>query len=469
MSPALARVARGGETPMSDPLFQQVRSASPELHWPPLLRGPEAVLESLLHQLDASQWQSAREIQHRQHTQLCQLAQYASRHSRVFRQRLQGAGLTVADLASPENFRRLPPLSRRDLQRGDAHCHDAPAHHHPVREFRTSGSTGEPVVVRRTAVNQLFWHALTMREYFWHERDFSYRFSAIRPFIESYRLQDDWGAPASLLFTTGPSQLIPIGLPIAEIASLLQSFAPQVLLLYPNVLSALLDHLESASQNLAGLRFIRSISETLDPALRQRASALTGAHIVENYSSQEVGIIAVQCPQGPGLHVMSESLIVEIVDDAGTPVSQGQTGRVVLTDLHNFATPLIRYVIGDYAQAGAPCACGRGLPVLDSILGRERNLVLMPDGARHWPRGGFARLRAVAPVTQYQFVQTGRETIEVRLVVERPLSAGQKADLTALIQSALGYPFALSFVIVEGQIQKGPRGKFEEFVCAVPL
>ncbi|HSZ74758.1 MAG TPA: hypothetical protein VK779_08055, partial [Rhizomicrobium sp.] len=141
-------------------------------------------------------------------------------------------------------------------------------------------------------------------------------------------------------------------------------------------------------------------------------------------------------------------------------------GRVVLSDLHNFATPMIRYDIGDYAEVGGPCPCGRGLPTLKRVLGRERNLILMPDGTRHWPLVGFARFRDVAPIVQYQFIQQSREEIEVRLVAETPLSAEQEANLKSVIQEALGHPFALRFTYFEGQIPRAANGKFEEFVCA---
>ena len=57
---------------------------------------------------------------------------------------------------------------------------------------------------------------------------------------------------------------------------------------------------------------------------------------------------------------MAENLIVEIVDDKGAPCASGEIGRVIVTDLHNFATPLMRYDIGDYAEVAAPCLCGGG-------------------------------------------------------------------------------------------------------------
>jgi phenylacetate-coenzyme A ligase PaaK-like adenylate-forming protein len=62
---------------------------------------------------------------------------------------------------------------------------------------------------------------------------------------------------------------------------------------------------------------------------------------------------------------------VEVLDEEGRPCAPGETGRVVATSLNNFAMPLIRYETGDTAEVGAPCPCGRGLPVLTRIMGRD--------------------------------------------------------------------------------------------------
>ena len=99
------------------------------------------------------------------------------------------------------------------------------------------------------------------------------------------------------------------------------------------------------------------------------------------YSSQEVGYIALECPTGESYHVQAENVLVEVLDDQDRPCSPGDVGRVVVTALHNFATPLLRYDIGDYAEVGAPCPCGRGLPALRRIMGRQRNMALLPTAA----------------------------------------------------------------------------------------
>jgi phenylacetate-CoA ligase len=165
--------------------------------------------------------------------------------------------------------------------------------------------------------------------------------------------------------------------------------------------------------------------------------------------------------------MMAENLLVEVLNGDGTACREGETGRVVATDLRNFATPLVRYDIGDLAEVGPACPCGRGLPTLSRIVGRERNLVLMPDGTRHWPILGYRSFREIAPLMQYQFIQDGRETIELRLVTARPLSPGEEAGLTACVQKNLGFPFEVRFTYFSNRLPVSANGKFEEFVCRV--
>lgn len=185
---------------------------------------------------------------------------------------------------------------------------------------------------------------------------------------------------------------------------------------------------------------------------------------VQHASSQEVGIIAIQCPDSSLYHTMAENLIVEIVREDGSRCEVGETGRVVITDLSNLATPLLRYDIGDYAELGPLCPCGRGLSTLKRIHGRRRNMVTLPDGRRHWPLVGFQKYRDIAPVLQYQLIQDAADHIEVRLLTERPLAAIEQERLGEVIRTALGHAFALSFVYFEKEIPRGKNGKYEEFI-----
>jgi len=239
---------------------------------------------------------------------------------------------------------------------------------------------------------------MTMRELLWHRADFSGRFTASRATVGQYVEHDSWGEPAAVLFRTGRLQGIPIIASIDNHAEWIAAFEPQVLLIYPNMLEALARHCAARGVTFAGLKVILTVGETLRPEVRALARATFGATVADSYSSQEIGTIALQCPDSDLYHVMSESVIVEVLHDDGRACREGETGRVVATDLQNFATPMVRYDIGDYAEVAGPCPCGPRLPTLKRILGRERNLILMPDGSRHWPLVGFSRFRDVAPV-----------------------------------------------------------------------
>ncbi|MBS0274102.1 MAG: phenylacetate--CoA ligase family protein [Proteobacteria bacterium] len=415
--------------------------------------------------LEATQWQSHKEIEALQYRKLAVLARHSAAHSAQFRTRLHAANLTAQDLASPDGLARLPLLSRRELQRAkDLFCTETPSAHLPTYETRTSGSTGEPVLVRRTAYSQIDWLSTTMREHLWHERDFLSPFCAIRANISKLIRLENWGAPAALLRKTGPALGIPIVTDIATQTALICEFKPQTLLIYPSNLAALVQHCADHNIAIPSLKKIITIGETSSPDIRTRAEIAFGADVSDMYSSQEAGNIALQCGQSDLYHVMAENLIVEIVDEHGVAAGEGETGRVVLTDLNNFATPLIRYDIGDYAESGPACSCGRGLPTLKRILGRERNLIRMPDGSRHWPLVGFHKFREIAPILQYQMIQPDREHIELRIVAERPLTIEEKSKLVAHVQTSLGHPFLLTVSCFDGKIPTAASGKFEEFV-----
>jgi phenylacetate-CoA ligase len=451
---------------VTDPTFPSIRSDLPGIVWPPVSQGQAAVLAALMRQLDDTQWMDTASLTAMQFRQLGQVAAHCARQSPHFQGRLRRAGLEPRDLLTPEGLQRLPVLTRRDLQSGEnVFCAELPTGHAPVFDARTSGSTGEPVAVRRTSVSHLDWLAMTLREHLWHKRDFRGRLCAIRANISAPGSLANWGAPASLLFDTGPSIGIPISTDIASQIRLIADFAPDNLLVYPNNLKAIMQECTARGISLPGLRHIRSIGETLSPHLREEAAAFFHARVADCYSSQEVGYLACECPDAPLYHVMAETVIVEVLDENAAPCREGQVGRVVVTDLHNFATPLIRYDIGDYAEVGPPCPCGRGLPTLKRILGRERNLVLLPDGTRHWPLVGYAKYREIAPVNQFQLVQEDRDNVVVRLVTERPLTSGEEDALGSHIQESLGFAFALRFVYFDGRIPAGPMGKFEEFIC----
>jgi phenylacetate-CoA ligase len=435
--------------------------------WPPLALDENAVLTALLAQLDATQFLTEAELEANQACQLALVSEHHKAHTPSFTARLRAA--KVSYLNSLERLRQIEPMSRRDVQAvGDQFfARHVPRHHLPLGTAKTSGATGEPVTVRKTSVNRLFWAAFTLRDHLWNERNFGLRMSSIRANISKYVDAKDWGAPVANLFKTGEAQGIPITADIREQLRLLRRFRPELLIVYPNNLAAFAAVWEKDGFDLTTLRHVKTIGETVHAGLRQRIKATTGHEIEDNYSSQEAGTIAIQCPASGLYHIMSEALIVEVLNEQGDPCKEGEIGRVVVSDLLNLATPLIRYDIGDYAETGPPCSCGRGLPTLKRIWGRERNLVRLPDGSRNWPLVGFHLFDSVAPVRQYQFVQHAINEIEFKVVTDHAITREQEEGLIRIAQQALRHPFKITVVQSRDRLPLAKNGKFEEFVCRV--
>jgi len=210
------------------------------------------------------------------------------------------------------------------------------------------------------------------------------------------------------------------------------------------------------------MRELRSMSEILRPEVRTVCRDVWGTEIKDMYSTEETGYIALQSPLSEQLLVQAETIYVEILDRDLRPCAPGETGQVVVTPLHNFAMPLIRYAIGDLAIAGGEAACGRGLPVLEKVLGRTRNLIRMPDGSTLFPDFQDILL-GLGHVRQFQIVQKTTGMMEMKLVARCPLSTAEESGLRQWMQQRFKYPFQVEFTYVE-EIPRTPGGKYLDFV-----
>lgn len=442
-----------------------MKSSLPELAWPPLPSGPAASMLAMLRYLDESQWWDADRLIESQLRQAERLVAHAIVSSPFSADRL--ARFAGSGPITMERWRELPLLTRADIQEaGDLlHCRQSPIEHGEIFSTTTSGSTGQPVTTQGTGLTQFFYNVLTLRDHHWHKRSVEGTHAIIRVLdfpAEGGVDRPDWGGPFNQIYTTGQSSLISLLVDVSKQAEWLKRVNPHYLLTYPSNLKALLEIFAHEGAVLTNLQQVRTIGETLAPEVTEACRNVWNVPLVDLYSSQEVGYIAMQCPDGDCYHAQSENLLVEILDESGNPCTPGQVGQVVVTALHNFATPLVRYAIGDYAEAGEPCLCGRGLPSLRRILGRRRNLLTLPTGERFWPIFGTRTFRDISPsIRQYQVIQSEIDRLEVRLITDELLSDDIERKLRELVVRTVGYPFNVDFVYPR-EI-KIVAGKHEEF------
>jgi phenylacetate-CoA ligase len=447
-------------------------SSVPGIVWPALPGGTTGLLLATLYQLETSQYLPAEELRARQFRQLAPLVAHALKTVPYYRTAWTSAGVALEEPITPARWARLPILTRRQAQEAGATLRSdaVPSAHGNVASATTTGSTGMPLTVSKTALTQFFWDVFTLREERWHGRDLSAKLAAIRNddrrpagHVGLYESRfSDWGPPVASTYPTGPASMLDIRSSLAEQVEWLRREAPAYLLTFGLNLLFLARYCREHAIALPSLRGVRSSGEVLAEGTREACRAAWGVDVVDVYSAVEAGYIALQCPAAETYHVQAENALVEILDGDGRPCAPGEVGRVIVTPLHNYATPLIRYEIGDFAEVGAPCPCGRSLPTLTRILGRTREMLLLPSGEERFPYFLKKVLAQFGAIIQHQIVQRSRDHLEVVLAARAPLAVAEEERLRHAIRDGFGHPFRVTFTYCE-EIPRAANGKYQEF------
>ena len=141
-----------------------------------------------------------------------------------------------------------------------------------------------------------------------------------------------------------------------------------------------------------------------------------------------------------------ENLIVEVVDDKGAPVGPGEVGRILVTDLHNYGMPFIRYEIGDMARVSErQCSCGRGLLLLDDIVGRSLDVIRTPEG-KAVPGEFFPHLMKDFPaISRFQVVQKELWAITIKYQVVANLDSDTRQKIINEVENVVGSDMRIIF------------------------
>lgn len=372
--------------------------------------------------LERSQFRPPEELEALQIGKLRRLLVYAATRSPFYRRRFDAAGFDPARLRSLDDLERLPLLSREEAQRSQAEM-VVPGIR--LLEKSTSGTTGQPFRFRYSPDSEVWRQATKLRAYGWAGA------------VPGARTVHFWG-PAAV--PPDRKKALKIALDRALRRELYLDCARQgeadlraAVDALRRLRPACLVGFTQATVQLGrfilrhGLRSwppMRVIcgAERLFPQDRPVLEAAFGApgSVFETYGCREFMLIASECEAHQGLHLSMENLVVEIVDERGRRLPDGEVGQVVVTDLHNFGMPLIRYVTSDLAAAmpsSARCACGRGLRRLSHLEGRQQDLLRGRDG-RGIPGLVFNAVIAGlgGKVDQFQAVQRRDGRIDLLLV-----------------------------------------------------
>ena len=358
-------------------MFSTPISDCPGIAWPAVPPRPGAMRLGLLAQIEAAQWLPREAMLNRQMHQLSGLLRHVWKAVPYYRERLEEAGLVPDRPLRYGNWLNLRPLTRQDVQAaGDRLVSSSlPKEHGRVNTSFTSGSTGQPVKVLGTDVTALFWDVMTLREHLWQERDFSRKMAAIRRIPGGEAAYPQGPDPTGTVGSAGNGLCLRRTGPIHGCLGDRDQPGParrSGCNVRRSGLSARLSH---EPRRIPGPNYCIRPWRKAYKTSRQCISASVSCcvpHVRE--SCREIwGVGGRRYLQLPGSRLYVTAGAWTSSTSWSSPISfwwrcsiramaplckPGQVGRVVVTSLHNFAMPLLRYEIGDFAEVGGSLSDG---------------------------------------------------------------------------------------------------------------
>jgi phenylacetate-CoA ligase len=421
-----------------------------------------------LAQLQRAQWASRDALEAMQLAQLRKLLAHAWRHVPLYRARLGACGLGPDGVRHLDDLRRLPLLGRDEAQQ-NPQARESVAPPLPVIQKATSGSTGRPLSFGYDLDSEYWRNAVKLRAYGWagyRPGDLVLFFWGMllpshTPRLHRAKMAADRALRREIYVDCGQrgdDQL-------RKVVDAIRRKRPAVLICYTQAAADLARFVVRE-----GLRDWPDIpvicgAERLFPGDRDVIAQAFGPAVFETYGSREVMLIAAESEAHDGLLVQMENLVVEVVVRDGQggerPARPGEVGEVVLTDLHNFGMPFIRYANGDLAIAGpdGPSACGRAHQRLAAIEGRVTETLVDARGGRVSGLTFNVMFAAIGQsVKQFQVVQHRDRSVTMRVVPAMTWGEGASRLLQDTAQKYLpGLPFRIETVPVIPTSASGKR------------
>lgn len=217
---------------------------------------------------------------------------------------------------------------------------------------------------------------------------------------------------------------------------------------------------EQLSLGVIPLKAIIGTGEYVNQHDKQELQELSGVPFVSEYGCSEVGVIGFDCPHG-NMHVMSSNIIVEVVNTDGAPLSCGEEGDIVVTELNTSYLPFIRYKLGDRGVlTGETCPCGRSLPILRVSAGRKDDYIVTPEGNKVYD--AILAYTLKKGIVQFKAVQTELDRLQIHVLIDSDFNERLEREYTAKLQKTLSLSMKIEFVRVK-EIERERSGKLRYF------
>jgi phenylacetate-CoA ligase len=308
-----------------------------------------------------------------------EIVRYAFDNVPFYHDKFLKSGVRPDDVKSVADLNRLPIIRREELQENSGRIISSEFDSNRLNVVSTSGSSGKPLITYLTKREDEFRKAKLLRPHIVCGQKPWDRWVLIEPTRHIKRL----GRLQRVLGFYAPV-FVSIFDDVARQASSVEELDPEVLDGYSNSLFILAEEVERRSIKTIRPRFIMGGAELIDGASRRFVERVFDAPFFDQYASEELQMIAWQCPEKEEYHIDADSIVMQFVDEEGEEVAAGERGELVCTSLFNYAMPFVRYALGDFGVPSeqASCACGRSFPLMKVIEGRKDSMIVLPSGRR---------------------------------------------------------------------------------------
>jgi phenylacetate-coenzyme A ligase PaaK-like adenylate-forming protein len=379
-----------------------------------------------------------------QTAQLHNLVKHAAERSAFWRQRIGARKLSGITLSSLPMLERGAVMTQIAAEGPLLRASDKI----PVQSSSTSGSSGVPVKFYASGMNARYNHVRSVAQYFLEGRDLKLNRVQIdyTPHLQEEGLKvtrsEAWLGPLSGFFGCGANKVIEYFRPdITSFRDELERDPIGYLVTAQWTMETLSQSIDIPALKRAGLRMWVSIADAVDPDFRA-ALMSQGIPVRSTYSAQEIGPIGFECEHCPGnYHVATSNVIVEVDSRRSYQLGPHKLGSVLVTHLHSYATPFIRYDIGDVASLAPECPCGHLGPTLANVHGRAKNLLKHRDGTISPFYLGESVVAKLPAFREYRIRQTGIGVLVVEVGGGTSLTQQEHDTILDLIRKQTGPEF----------------------------
>ncbi len=422
-------------------------------------------IKNYLEELEQSQWMSQEAIKNMQLAKIQQLLCYAYDHVPFYKDRYDKERIHPKDIRSLQDFQSIPYLTRDDVV-NNLELLLAKGYKYKLVKDKTGGSTGRPMTFYMDQPTAWWSNAVETRYRGWHgvrpgdKR--AWVWGALKDF-PPWQWKDRLKTYANRYRYLNAHTMLPENM--LDFAKLLQRWKPAMFRAYPSAMYIFAKFLQEQGINDIQPKLIETTGEKLQKNHLKLISEVFNCRVAEHYSSWEIYDIAYQCPE-KGLHV-SEDRYLELVNEKGKEVSNGEIGEVVLTSLTQYGMPFIRYKNEDLGiYEGSSCKCGRGMPVLREVVGRFQDLLVRPDGQAVYGALVDYITHDKTEVERFQVYQPDKNNIEIRIVPKTDIDESWIEQIISETQPFFGEGMDITVKMV-AEIPLTTSGKLQTVISKV--